>query len=331
MGRFLYLVFGLVGLVALACGVSMGEREWMRDIDRASIECRAANYVDLLAQYPEGVPGVEDASRYGTMLTAAGEGCPITAASTDKRQFKTYAEHIECKAHAEEFYRQTFDNLGYESVNYTEQQQLEYRIGKIVIYNCYPEGNLEDLPDAADFPTSKPLPPTSTPIPTPTPTTIPTPTQVLSHRSIAEGYPFTIKVPADWSARVQTTDLSTEHHFAAPNNDFALVIVAISESAIGFPWDSEGLADISLREMERKAAEGSFELKERVTMPSGAVRFSTDYEVWPCPISGISLVQVLEEYAFAVEGIACQDEWDRHGNVLEDAVESFAPKPSGLP
>ena len=148
MGRFLSLVFGLAGLVALACGVSAGERDWMRDIDRESIECRAANYVDLLAQYPEGATGVQDASRYGTMFTTAGEDCPFPAASTDKRKFKTYAEHIECKAHAEELYRQTFDSLGYESVNYTEQQQLEYRVGKIAIYYCYPEGDVADLPGA---------------------------------------------------------------------------------------------------------------------------------------------------------------------------------------
>ena len=319
MGRLLLLFLGLAGLVALGCAVQQGEKEWMRESDIAFVDCHVSDYKALLDTKRKEGKSLTGINSPTTLLALALTDCPIPTA----RGYKSYAEYLACKEQGILLYRQRYGDLTGEAIQAIEDSMASTRNSAV----CHTEGNPQDLPGAPIIPTSTPVPPTNTPLPTPTPTTVPMPTQVLSYKRIAEEYPFTIKVPADWSATVQDTDFSTEYHYIAPNNDFALIIIAISESEIGFPFDSEEFANISLREAENRAAEGTFELQERTTMPSGAVRFSSSYDVWPCHVNAVALVQVLQETAFAVEGLACRDKWDEYGHVLDEAIASFAFKP----
>ena len=161
----------------------------------------------------------------------------------------------------------------------------------------------------------------------PTPTPTPTPTPVLSFKQLPERYPYTINVPANWISRIHNVDYGTEYRFGDPETGAARIVVTAIPSQPDSGLDSETVADVTFQEVERIALAGTFELKGRTTLPTGAVRATLAFqERGICHVDAIALIQALPKYIFVVEGAACQEELDKYQALLVNAVDSFTPK-----
>ena len=168
--------------------------------------------------------------------------------------------------------------------------------------------------------------PTSTPIPTATanPTLGPEP----SYKPLPASYPFTINVPAHWQLKVNNADNWAEYLFGDPDSFSATIRVTVGRSGGPLPFDSELLADITLKELEDNAMVGTYQLKQRRSLPEGGVRLAVSFQKMSlCQRDSIALVWVLPRYAFMVEGATCEDEWDAYEDLMMEAVESFAFEP----
>ena len=332
MGKFLPLLLGWAGLVALACGAFTEEKDWVRESDVAYVDCHVAEYRQWQTEPRRPMTGTE---REVTAFSIVGMYC--SDLYTEKRTLQSYKEHVACKIQVAELYRQGDKGLSQE-----EAKTMEERIDSAATFICYPEGRLQDLPGAPE-PTARPrITPEPEPTPTPTPIRVPTstprpptptpePQLEPSLKHIPEGYPFTINIPGHWLSKVNTTDNVTEYRFGDPDSHSAIIIVTAIHSEFSLPFDSEGLADITLKEIERRSVEGTFQLKSRTTTPDGSVRLSLSFHQQPlCHQDSVGLVDVVSTYAFSVEASVCKDEWDKYEALLTEAVGSFAVKPSML-
>ena len=194
-----------LSLILSACTPAPASTNWMRDIDKASVECKVPKYIEL-ATMDEALRKSEEV-HYTTAWAMAGiEDCPFPTKEDTNRQYQTYAEYTECKGQAEALYWETLESVGHELASDQEKQQLSRRIASVAHFHCYPEGNLEDLPGAPE-PSASPSPlPTPTPTATPTPTPTATISAVTTLANVPEGWQtfalrdglYSVSLPEDW-------------------------------------------------------------------------------------------------------------------------------------
>lgn len=144
MSRLLVLLLGLVGLIALGCAVPQGEKEWMRESDKALVDCHVTEYKELLDSKRKEGKNLTGTNSPTVLLALALTDCPIPTA----REFKSYTEYLACKEQEISLYRQRYSDLKGEAIQAIEKSRAATRYNATQIV-CYAEGNPQDLPGAS--------------------------------------------------------------------------------------------------------------------------------------------------------------------------------------